>query len=46
MTTKLRKRGAAKRATSFSETRKHHHSEAAEDYTELIADLLKNQFLE
>lgn len=30
-----------KRSTPFHATRKHHSSEAAEDYTELIADLIE-----
>ena len=30
------------RATSFHATRKHHSSEAAEDYTELISDLIED----
>lgn len=30
-----------RRAASFSATRKHHLSETAEDYTELIADLIR-----
>ena len=32
-----------KRAAPFRATRKHHSSEAAEDYTELIADLIESQ---
>ena len=29
------------RATPFRHTRRHHHTEAAEDYTELIAELIR-----
>ena len=35
-----RKASPKKRSLSFQATRKHHHSEAAEDYTELIAELI------
>lgn len=37
------KRAKKQRAASFKATRKHHSSEAAEDYTELIADLIEEQ---
>ena len=33
----------SKRARPFSATRKHHSTEAAEDYTELIADLIDSK---
>lgn len=35
------KTGSKKRSKAFKETRKHHSTEAAEDYTELIADLIE-----
>lgn len=36
-----RKKTPRKRSLSFEATRKHHNTEAAEDYTELIADLIE-----
>lgn len=40
MVIKKGKQTTGKRSRSFRATRKHHGSEAAEDYTELIADLI------
>lgn len=37
----MKKKIQHKRAEPFKATRKHHSSEAAEDYTELIADLIE-----
>ena len=36
----LPKRSSKKRSLSFRATRKHHHTEAAEDYTELVSELI------
>lgn len=36
----LKKKTSAERAKPFRVTRKHHVNEAAEDYTELVADLI------
>jgi len=42
-TNKRRSRPVAEAAASFKVTRRHHSREAAEDYTELIADLIRTK---